>query len=53
MQIRLTAPEKEAFAAAAQLSGMQLSVWVRDVLRRSSQQILLDNKHPVAFMSGS
>lgn len=40
MQVRLSPSEKAAFTEAADLDGQQLSVWVRDVLRRAARDRL-------------
>lgn len=40
MQIRVAPAEKQAFTEAADLDGQQLSVWVRDVLRRAARERL-------------
>lgn len=37
LQVRLTAVEKQGFSDAAELCGQDVSVWVRDVLRRAAQ----------------
>jgi hypothetical protein len=37
MQVRLSPIEKAAFVAAAQVSGEELSVWVRQRLRRAAR----------------
>jgi uncharacterized protein (DUF1778 family) len=50
MELRLDAAEKQAFWDAAELSGMALSVWVRERLRRAAQRELEEAKRPVAFM---
>ena len=36
LQMRLTPEEKEGFETAAQLSGLTLSSWARQALRRAS-----------------
>ncbi len=38
MQIRVSPSEKQVFTEAADLEGQQLSVWVRDVLRRTAHE---------------
>jgi uncharacterized protein (DUF1778 family) len=53
MQIRVSAAEKETFAAAAALDGKDLSEWVRDRLRRLSRQELEHAGRAVAFLSPS
>ena len=50
MELRLDAAEKEAFVQAAKGSGMSLSGWVRDRLRRASRKELEDMEMPVAFL---
>jgi len=50
MELRLDVAEKEAFVKAAEISGMSLSGWVRDRLRRASKKELQDMNMPVAFL---
>jgi hypothetical protein len=52
MELRLDASEKRAFWDAANLSGMALSVWVRERLRRAARKELEDAEQPVAFLIG-
>ena len=40
MQVRLETPEKQGFNDAARLAGQELSVWVRDRLRRIAREEL-------------
>jgi len=50
MELRLDAAEKEAFFRAAEASGMSLSGWVRDRLRRVARKELEEMDLPVAFL---
>jgi uncharacterized protein (DUF1778 family) len=50
LELRLDAAEKQAFWDAAKLSGMALSVWVRERLRRAARKELEDADRPVAFI---
>ena len=50
LQIRLSAAEKQAFSDAATLAGQALSVWIRDQLRRVSQQRLQEAGRAVPFL---
>jgi hypothetical protein len=52
LQFRLTDAEKQAFSEAAELSGQEVSVWIRDRLRRLSRQELETVGRPVAFLAG-
>jgi uncharacterized protein (DUF1778 family) len=50
LELRLDAAEKQAFWDAANLSGMALSVWVRERLRRAARKELEDADKAVAFL---
>ena len=50
LELRLDASEKQAFWDAANLSGMALSVWVRERLRKAARKELEDADKPVAFL---
>ena len=52
LQVRLNAAEKAAFNEAASLSGIPLSGWVRERLRRAAIRELEDAGKPVAFVEG-
>lgn len=52
LQFRLTDAEKQAFADAAELSGQEVSVWIRDRLRRNAQQELEAVGRVVPFSGG-
>lgn len=52
MQVRLTQPEKEAFEKAAQLSGISLSSWVCERLRRSAIVELREAGLSIPFLEG-
>lgn len=49
--MRLEAAEKEAFRNAAELSGLDLSAWVRERLRAVARKELEVAGHPVAFLN--
>jgi len=50
LQIRLKPNEKEAFEKAAQLSGIALSAWVRERLRRSAIRELGEAGQQISFL---
>ena len=50
LQIRLQHKEKDAFEKAAQLSGIALSAWVRERLRRSAIRELGEAGQQIAFL---
>jgi uncharacterized protein (DUF1778 family) len=50
LELRLDASEKQAFWDAANLSGMALSVWVRERLRRAARKELESADQSVAFL---
>jgi uncharacterized protein (DUF1778 family) len=50
LELRLDAAEKQAFKDAAELSGMAVSVWVRERLRKAARKELEDADRPVAFL---
>jgi uncharacterized protein (DUF1778 family) len=50
MQIRLQPKEKQAFEIAAQLSGIALSSWVRERLRRSAIRELEEAGRQIPFL---
>jgi hypothetical protein len=50
LEVRIDSSEKESFRAAAVLSGVPLSVWVREQLREASRRQLEDNGQEVAFL---
>lgn len=49
MQIRLSPQEKEGFQLAAELSGIALSAWMRERLRRAATRELEDAGQQVPF----
>ena len=51
LDLRLQPAEKAAFQQAAELSGLDMSAWIRDRLRRLAQQELEAAGRPVAFLS--
>jgi uncharacterized protein (DUF1778 family) len=50
IRIRLEPEEKEAFKQAAELSGIPLSNWMRERLRRAAVKELEEASFPVAFI---
>ena len=50
LQIRLELSEKEAFEKAASISGIALSAWVRERLRRAAIRDLGDAGLQIAFL---
>ena len=50
LQVRVGDAEKEAFEAAADLSGLALSAWVRERLRSVAARELQAAGMPVAFL---
>lgn len=52
LQVRVDEAEKVAFNEAADLSGLPLSGWVRERLRRAAVRELEDAGKPVAFVEG-
>ena len=40
LEVRVSLPEKESFKEAAELSGLDLSAWVRERLRQSARKEL-------------
>ncbi len=51
LDVRLEPSEKEAFKRAAELSGLALSAWVRERLRRAARAELQDAGESVPFLS--
>jgi uncharacterized protein (DUF1778 family) len=49
MQVRVSPGEKVVFTDAADLDGQQLSVWVRDALRRAARDRLREAGRPDPF----
>jgi hypothetical protein len=50
LDMRLVATEKEAFRAAANLAGLDLSAWIRERLRHVARVELQQAGRPVAFL---
>ena len=50
LKLRLSAEEKEAFQDAAKLSGIALSAWMRERLRRAATRELEDAGREIAFL---
>lgn len=51
VEIRLTQAEKEAFRLAAEHTGLSLSSWIRERLRRAARNDLEEAGRPVPFMT--
>lgn len=49
LKMRLTPEEKDAFLAASELSGLTLSAWIREHLRRSARIELEEAGEKVPF----
>ena len=49
LKMRLTTEEKDAFLAASELSGLTLSAWIRERLRRSARIELEEAGEKVPF----
>jgi uncharacterized protein (DUF1778 family) len=50
LKLRLSSEEEEAFQEAAKLSGIALSAWVRERLRRTATRELEDAGREIAFL---
>jgi hypothetical protein len=50
MRLRVTEREKEGFEQAAQLSGLSLSAWARERLRKAAVRELEDASLPIPFI---
>jgi hypothetical protein len=50
MQIRLSPAEKESFQLAAELSGIALSAWMRERLRRAATRELEGAGREIPFL---
>jgi uncharacterized protein (DUF1778 family) len=50
IKIRITPSEKEGFQAAADLSGLALSAWARERLRRVAIRELEEASKPIPFI---
>ena len=51
LQIRLTVAEEKTFEDAANVSGVSLSAWIRERLRRAARHDLEDAGQPIAFLA--
>ncbi len=51
LDMRLEASEKEAFRAAAELAGLDLSAWIRERLRRIAREELQEAGREVPFLA--
>jgi len=52
LELRLTEGEKRAFTEAAQISGISVSTWVRERLRRAVIRELEEAGRPATFLLG-
>jgi uncharacterized protein (DUF1778 family) len=52
VELRLEPKEKEAFVMAADASGLSLSSWIRERLRRAARQDLEEAGERVPFKAG-
>lgn len=50
IQLRLQPSEKESFQKAAEISGIALSAWIRERLRKACIKELEDAGHPIPFL---
>jgi len=50
LKVRVEDAEKRAFQEAAKLSGLPLSMWIRERLRRAAVRELEDASRPIAFL---
>ena len=50
LDMRLETSEKEGFRAAAELSGLDLSAWIRERLRRAAWEELKRAGQPIPFL---
>jgi hypothetical protein len=50
MRLRIEATEKEGFEKAAGLSGLSLSAWARERLRKAAVKELEDASLPIPFI---
>lgn len=50
LEVRVSEAEKQSFQTAADLSGLSLSSWVRERLRKVAKQELEEAGHPVIFL---
>ena len=51
--LRMEVREKEGFAAAAELAGAPLSVWMRERLRRAAKKELEEANLPIPFLKAA
>ena len=50
LDVRLEEVEKQAFCAAAQVNGLDLSAWIRERLRKAAKADLQEAGQPVPFL---
>lgn len=53
LQLRLNPAEKQGFQEAADLSGLPLSGWVRERLRRAAIRELEEASRPIPFIKAA
>lgn len=51
LEVRVTGPEKDAFSEAATITGVALSAWVRQTLRRAAARELEEAGRTVPFLT--
>ena len=51
IEVRCEEAEKQAFRSAAEASGLPLSGWIRERLRRAARKELEDLDKPVPFLA--
>jgi hypothetical protein len=50
LDMRIEAAEKEAFRAASELAGLDMSGWIRERLRAAARKELGAAERPIAFL---
>ena len=50
LDVRISRQEREAFKSAADVSGIPLSIWIRERLRRSAAKELQEANRNIAFL---
>lgn len=53
LQVRMPVSERDSYKAAAEVSGLSVSSWVRDRLRKASRQELQSAGIKVPFLDGA
>ena len=49
LKVRVDLLEKQAFEDAAEIAGLNMSVWIRERLRRVARAELIEARRPVPF----